>query len=307
MRKKRKMIIVAAALVLAGGAALAVFLLRQPVNPPPKPELLPDSGALALPVAANFTTNLVWTQQEALWFPTETELREFIGKRYLRPVSEKGDYRAELTLPEEYNFETHNIFFAFTLLSSLSTPAQCYLQPWPEANAVELRASIEIADPERLNHDQLLQGYLVALDKNVMVFNEETKISFSVEKTIKGETTTNPYENTPYRLELVEADASRLRVRLADTAESGRWQLKKATYYTLYEYRGYRWQLASLLPGKLPTEVGFEALSLREFALSLSAYPALEPGRPYRAVLQISVEDESGAERTINTAVEFTV
>ncbi|MDR1927261.1 MAG: hypothetical protein LBQ33_01310 [Oscillospiraceae bacterium] len=311
-KKKKHLLGAALAVLVVLSAVVAVLTLhwQQAVKQKPlAPEHLPDSGALALPVACAYSTELL-EQGGVRLFADERELAEFTERYHLRDAARRTEVYGALALSEEFDFATQQIFFCYLPLSAAFALRDCYLEEL-SGGALRLRAATVITD-EALRYDnQVLQGYLVAVEKSGFVITEPGQIQFLVKERRPGETTTADPDADFAALSLLEpvsVQSKTIRVRAELKAAAPKnWKLLGADYFTLMEYRGYEWQLTALKPGALPSDQRIEALSLREFEVSLEPFPPLESGRQYCLVLQLNVDDGSEEGRRVNVRMEFKI
>ena len=298
MKKQTKIICIAAAIAVVALAVAGVLIWRaHRAAPLPEPEVLQDSGALALPVVSAFSSVLEKGGERTVLFADRAALDRFIDANRLRYIDDRGSYNATLAVPESYDFDTQYIFYCYWPLSSHFTLQQCYLEVLQ--GRVSVQADYVVTDKALVDEGQLMQGYLIALDRGALELESARKITFRAEEHMLDETEP-PLNDGPLRLELLEPltpGAAAIRVRaIPAPGEENPPTIVKALYWTMYEYRGYRWRYMPLAPGMEPASVQLEQVAPDTYTLLLDAYQPVEAGRSYRAAVQLLLDNGEGAE-----------
>lgn len=295
--KKQTKIIAAVAAVAVIALAITGFLVwkARSAPKPPEPEVLPDSGALALPVVSAFSS-MMEVGERAVLFADRAALDSFIDANRLRYTDDRENYSATLQVPESYNFDTHYIFYCHWPLSTHFTLRQCYLEV--VQGHVSVQADYTVTDEALTYEGRLMQGYLIALDRGALELESAKKISFRPDEHRPGETEPT-LTGGPLRLELLEslkpgAKAIRVRVIPAEGEENPP-TVVRGLYWTMDEYRGYRWRYMPLAPGKEPENVLLEQIAPDTYDLLLDAYQPVEAGRRYRVAVQVQLAGGGGA------------
>ncbi|MDR2525935.1 MAG: hypothetical protein LBC83_07145 [Oscillospiraceae bacterium] len=290
--KKRsvRLLCFVAALLIAAGTGFGCYLLyksKQPAERSGAPEILPDSGALALPAVAAFDNRLE-ADGNVIFFANAAELSAFIADFRLRDTADRSNHTAQLTPPKEYDFATHYIFFCYTALSKHFDLRQCYLEA--EATSVRVQADYTEHNPALRGEGRLLQGYLIALERGSVQLTGASQISFRAEKHTPEEspaTSTAPPTLTLTFAEPLRVGAAAARVRVTAAEGNTLPVITGALAWMLEEYRGYRWRSSALLPDAFPDEIGLEQISATEYTLPLGSYIPLTAGRQYRLTLRV--------------------
>lgn len=306
MKKRTKFIAAAAALALLAAAVAGGFLWQLHRSPAtPEPMVLPDSGALALPVVSAFSTDLE-AGGHAVLFKDQAALEQFIAAYHLRGADERSNYTASLALPKSYDFKANYIFYCYWPLSSHFTLQQCYLEA--AQSYVSVQADYRITDPSLIYESRLMQGFLIAVDRSAVQLSGAEQIFFQVEEHSEGETEP-PLNEGALRLELVQplkVGASAIQVRVIPApGEAQPPKVLGAVAWTLKEYRGYRWRDLPIAPGKEPADVQLEQTGDAEYSLQLDAYAPLTVGRKYRAIVRLRLESDGAEEEFLNVLLEM--
>ncbi len=308
MKKQTKILCAVVASVLAAALVVVGVLIWQARRgtAAPKPEELPDSGALALPVVSDFSTALE-DGNHTILFKDKVELDAFIEAQHLRLAKDRGNRTAALAVPEGYDFNTHYIFYCYWPLGSHFKLQQCYLEKGEGYISVE--AGYAVKDRALLLEDRLMQGYLIALERGTAQLDDAEQIVFQVQEHDQNETEP-PLNVGPLRLDLLEPlkpGAASIRVRVIPA--EGQKEAPKVTgafAWTLKEYRGYQWRNMPLAPGKEPPDVQLEEIEPGTFSLLLNAYEPLQTGRSYRAIVRLKL-DGGKEEQMLNVTLEIAV
>ncbi|MDR2647939.1 MAG: hypothetical protein LBB67_07450 [Oscillospiraceae bacterium] len=299
--KKKRTILICVICVLLAAAVVAVIAIST-ANADKKstlPETLPDSGVLAIAVAADASIDL--DKDNVRLFEDEDAIKKFMADYHLRSSEDKLDMHAEFDLPNSFDFEKNMILFCYTSLSSDFSLKECYYEQ--NGGSVAVSATAVITDEAKRYYNPLPQGFLLAIPKER--WNDGASVRFAVTEQKLGETTTDPYAGIA-KLELkqeVTSGGEDILVRVVFDEASKHAPIESATYFSLQEYTGYKWRTTMLLDGILPTDVRVETQSKVDFLLKMDVYAPLTVGKQYRVVLQLHLEDGI----TLNAAVTFEV